>query len=89
MESKENTVGSGLTEKTERDIRRIENMREYLADFIGGGDKMSEQIRAICADNPDWDDTVSYTLDDAVRKVGVVLAAITNWRRDVTEEDGE
>lgn len=89
MENKENTVRSGLPEKTERDIRLLENMREYLADFIGGGDKMSEEIRAICANNPDWDDTVAYTLDDAVRKVGTVLATLTNWRRDVTEEDGE
>ena len=89
MENKESTVSAGLPEKTERDIRLLENMREYLADFIGGGDKMAEEIRSICANNPDWDDAVAYTLDDAVRKVGIVLATITNWRRDVEEGDGE
>lgn len=83
------TTEKELSPAEERDILLLENMREYLADFIGGADKMSEKIRAICADHPDWDDGVAYTIDDAARKAGVALAALTNWRRDLTEEDGE
>lgn len=84
------TTEKELSIQERRDIALLECMCEGLADFIGEADKMSERIRAICADHQNWDDGAAYTLDDAARKVGVVLAAITNWRRDVTGGgDGE
>lgn len=78
-----------LSHAEERDIQLLEGLRESLADLIGEADSTAERIRAICVDHPDWNNEVAYTLDDAVRKVGIALAAITNWRRDVTEGDGE
>lgn len=44
-----------------------------------------ERLKATCLAH-NWNDEVAYTIETAIERLGVALAALTTWQEDVEEE---
>lgn len=67
---------------------RIESARVKLAKALNEIESLNMDIKNACS-MADWNDEVAYQIEDAALKLGYALAALTTWRDDAGDGDGD
>lgn len=72
-------------ERGERARKRVEDYRMALAKAIAKLCALNDLMQFECRDN-EWDEEVCYVAQEALLKLGNVLARLTIWYEDEEEE---
>lgn len=71
----------------------IEQTKKWVAKGINILDAAHEKLEFVFEQKRDWNSEVMYQIEDAIGKLGVVLATLTNWydfdEQKEEENDGE
>ena len=69
--------------KHEEDVKFI---TKQLANALNRLDVARDKADYLFEINPEWNNMVTYTIDDAIAKLGIALAAFVTWFDEPEEE---
>lgn len=66
---------------------RIENSRLRIAKSINILESVRQELDWVFETNPEWNSDIMFQIEEAIMKLGMSLATLTNWWADDEKED--
>lgn len=66
---------------------RIENSRLRIAKSINILESVRQELDWVFETNPEWNSDIMFQIEEAIMKLGMSLATLTNWWVDDEKED--
>lgn len=67
--------------------QRIEGARVRIAKTINTLEQVHQELEWVFEANNNWNSDIMFQVEEAIMKLGMSLATLTNWWDDPEEED--
>ena len=67
--------------------QRIEDSRVRIAKSINTLEQVHQELEWVFEANKRWNSDIMFQVEEAIMKLGMSLATLTNWWDDPEEED--
>lgn len=67
--------------------QRIEGSRVRIAKTINTLEQVHQELEWVFEANKNWNSDIMFQVEEAIMKLGMSLATLTNWWDDPEEED--
>ena len=67
--------------------QRIEGSRVRIAKTINILEQVHQELEWVFEANKNWNSDIMFQVEEAIMKLGMSLATLTNWWDDPEEED--